>query len=31
MEKLQSFAVKAQNAGYNVKSAERTDARRGRC
>ena len=25
MDKLQSFAVKAQNAGYNVKHAERTE------
>jgi pilus assembly protein Flp/PilA len=25
MEKLQSFAVKAQNAGYNVTHAERTE------
>ena len=25
MEKLQSFAVKAQNAGYNAKHAERTE------
>jgi pilus assembly protein Flp/PilA len=25
MDKLQSFAVKAQNAGFNVKHAERTE------
>ena len=25
MDKLQSFAVKAQNAGYNVKHAERNE------